>query len=375
MPDSSFHGSYPPDDVTFLLQPLAQAITVDVQEKERLIQSGERHYSEMISPERQPSVAYMQLFERAWNSNAERTAEDALRLAIMLHQSRQGEITLVSLARAGTPFGVILKRLLNSLFQRQVAHYSISIIRDRGIDTHALDLILQAHAPGSIAFIDGWTGKGIINGELQQAIGRYNRTHAVHIDPSLWVIADLAGVAEYSASASDYLIPSSILNATISGLVSRSIMPSDSEPHALHGCLYFEQLKDVDVSLRFVEDLSSRAQRLFAERFGHGAPPPLPRQPMDKAGRKTQVDALMARLMQTHKVSHINYIKPGIGESTRVLLRRAPGLLLLSAQARDADIAHLHRLAEDKNVPVTTLTDLFPYQSIAIIQDVRHDRT
>lgn len=365
MPSPSFHGSYPPDDVTFLLQPLAHALTVDVQEKERLIQSGERHYSEMISPERQPSAAYMQLFERAWNSNAERTAQDALRLAVMLHQSRQGEITLVSLARAGTPFGVILKRLLSSLFQRQVAHYSISIIRDRGIDTRALDLILQAHAPGSIAFIDGWTGKGIINGELQRSISLYNAQHNTDIDPSLWVIADLAGVAEYSASASDYLIPSSILNATISGLVSRSIMPADNSPKTLHGCLYYQHLEEVDLSLRYVDDLYQRAQSLHQNE-------PLPPRAEETSRRKARVDELMQHLMRQHKVSHINYIKPGLGEATRVLLRRAPGLLLLSEHAKDADIAHLYALAEEKNVPIIPMPDLFPYQSIAIIQDIHH---
>ena len=45
-----FSGSYDPDDVTFLLKPVRLEPTA-VAEKERLIQSGRRHYSEMISRE------------------------------------------------------------------------------------------------------------------------------------------------------------------------------------------------------------------------------------------------------------------------------------------------------------------------------------
>ncbi|MES2902001.1 MAG: cysteine protease StiP domain-containing protein, partial [Pseudomonadota bacterium] len=51
----NFSGSYRSGDVTFLLKPLAMADFVDVAEKEKLIQSGQRHYSEMLSPESLPS--------------------------------------------------------------------------------------------------------------------------------------------------------------------------------------------------------------------------------------------------------------------------------------------------------------------------------
>ena len=62
-----FHGSYRPQDVEFLLKPLAlaQAQTENVADKESLIQSGARHYSEMLTPESLPSPAYRALFTRA----------------------------------------------------------------------------------------------------------------------------------------------------------------------------------------------------------------------------------------------------------------------------------------------------------------------
>jgi hypothetical protein len=51
-----------------------------------------------------------------------------------------------------------------------------------------------------------------------------NQRYALHIDSGLYVLVDLAGVAAVAASAEDYLIPSSILNATLSGLISRSVL-------------------------------------------------------------------------------------------------------------------------------------------------------
>ena len=51
--------------------------------------------------------------------------------------------------------------------------------------------------------------------------------------------------------------------------------------------------------------------------------------------------------------SDINLIKPGIGETTRVLLRRIPWKILVAEGERQApSLAHIMRLAEEKNVPV-----------------------
>jgi hypothetical protein len=372
-----FHGSYLPSDVTFLLKPLNNATLVDVATKEKLIQSGTKHYSEMISPEQHPSATYMQLFEHAWEDNGQRAAGDLLKLAAMLNAAKQGSITLISLARAGTPVGVILKRLLESVFQRDVSHYSVSIIRDRGIDSQALNHILAlGHSQESIAFIDGWTGKGVITHELLTSITDYNQRHASHIDPSLWVLADLAGVAAHAATQDDYLIPSSILNATISGLISRSILDDSIAATDFHGCLYYEHLAPQDLSQRYVDDLYQRAKQLAQQptnAMEQQAVESTTCAPIDTPtdGRAHQVQQLMTRLMQQHGIAHINHIKPGIGEATRVLLRRTPGLLILSKHAGQ-DIAHMRTLAVEKNIPMVIDSDIAPYQAIAIIKDVHH---
>ena len=53
----SFSGSYKPEDVQFLLQPIEMAYT-PVAEKEQLIQSGQCHYSDMLSQEPAPSAKH-----------------------------------------------------------------------------------------------------------------------------------------------------------------------------------------------------------------------------------------------------------------------------------------------------------------------------
>ena len=40
-------------------------------------------------------------------------------------------------------------------------------------------------------------------------------------------------------------------------------------------------------------------------------------------------DKFISELMNEYKITNKNYIKPGIGETTRVLLRRSPDLIFL----------------------------------------------
>lgn len=357
----NFCGSYRPDDVTFLLKRLAPLPFVDVTRKEQLIQSGAKHYSEMLSPESLPSPRYLAIFRAACESNRAQMARDCLTLSALIAARRSGSITLVSLVRAGTPIGVILKHLLSRVLGREAAHYSISIVRDRGIDEVALRHILaQGHAPESIVFIDGWTGKGVISRVLEDAMDGFNQRHGTAIDKGLYVLSDLAGTAACAASSFDYLIPSSILNATVSGLVSRSVLNESIGPDDFHGCIYFAAFEEHDLSREFADSLIAEGVAL-AGRGGLRAPGP-----MDRARAATVSSEFLCATMAQHGISDVNLVKPGIGEATRVLLRRVPRLLIL----RDADapdVAHLKVLAAEKAVPVIIKADL-PYQAVSLIE-------
>lgn len=357
----NFCGSYRTDDVQFLLKRLAQQPFVDIAHKEQLIQSGARHYSEMLSPESLPSERYLHVFDTAYTANRQQMAHDCLSLAALIAERRSGEIVLVSLVRAGTPVGVILKHLLQRVMGRQVAHYSVSIIRDRGIDEVALRHILdQGHAPESLVFIDGWTGKGVISRVLLEAIDGFNRRHGLAIDAGLYVLSDLAGTAACAASSDDYLIPSSILNATVSGLVSRSVLNDAIGPGDFHGCVYYGEYEPHDRSRDFVDGLIADGIAL-ADRDG------IPRsKPIDRESVAAVSTEFLARIMSEHGITDVNLVKPGIGEATRVLLRRVPRLLIV--RDPDAtDVAHLKVLAAEKSIPVLVDADL-PYQAVSLIR-------
>ncbi len=163
-----FSGSYDPSDVLFLLKPVTMPET-SIEEKETLIQRGVRHYSEMITRESAPTEAYTRLFEAALSENQDRFAANLVNLAEWMMSTHRGPLTLVSLARAGTPVGALLKRWI-ARSGRDVMHYSVSLIRDRGIDANALTYIAGQRPVESILFVDGWTGKGVMARELRSAI-------------------------------------------------------------------------------------------------------------------------------------------------------------------------------------------------------------
>jgi hypothetical protein len=356
---SSFSGSYRQGEVQFLLRRLSGHAFVPVDEKEALIQSGRKHYSEMLSAERLPSERHLALFDEACHANRGRMAADCLRLAHLIAARRAGQVTLVSLARAGTPVGVIVRHLLERVLHRDVVHYSVSIVRDRGIDEAALRTILARHVPASIVFVDGWTGKGVIARELERSVAHFNARHRVRIDAGLFVLSDLAGAAACASSDADYLIPSSILNATVSGLVSRTVIGGDSGPDDYHGCLYYQEFAAHDRSRGFADDIVAAAMEIAAA--GELAPVPV-----DRARAAATSHACLRELAQRYAVADVNLIKPGIGEATRVLLRRVPRLLIL----RDpdaADVAHLKLLAQEKEVPVV-IDRTLPYQGVSLIR-------
>jgi Phosphoribosyl transferase (PRTase)/PELOTA RNA binding domain len=364
-----FSGSYLAEDVQFLLKPI-EIENTSIQEKESLIQTGKKHYSEMITKESLPSTRYISLFEQAFAQNQQRMAMDLIQLARKINQQKPKQIILCSLARAGTPIGVLLKRILEHYFQRDCVHYSISIIRDRGIDKNALRYILTKHSdPKSIAFVDGWTGKGIITRELHNSITEFNQQYQTEINSNLYVLNDIAGVAAVTVSFEDYLIPSSLLNATISGLISRSILNSDYiGKNDFHGCLYYADFQAHDLSQWFINEMMKSVAELV--NVDHNV---LIQQinGINKQQVHQQSTDFINQIKETYQIKNVNLIKPGIGESTRVLLRRLPNLVILK-NLESEETRHLVMLANEKKIPIVENSTM-PYQATAIIAEHKHD--
>lgn len=333
-------SSYKERDVIFLLKDITGLVKPQsTGEREKEIQAG-RHYCEMLPIEYEPTQKYMGVYREALEHYARPTALAVGALADKIMKEKGEHVVLVSLARAGTPIGILLKRYLWKKYCLEAPHYSISIIRGRGIDDNAMKFLLEQYQPGALLFVDGWIGKGAILGELKKAVASYPG-----VSSDLAVLADPANITELCGTHQDILIPSSCLNCTVSGLVSRTFLRQDIIGEKdFHGAVYYEELKDADLSYDFIHAI----EREFV----------IQKKDCEMANKEAEKDINQGleevkKIAWEFGVSDINLVKPGIGETTRVLLRRVPWKVLVRPDCRnDKSLAHIFRLAEEKNVPV-----------------------
>jgi hypothetical protein len=288
-------------------------------------------------------------------------AAEVMRLAYSIINTRPAPITLVSLARAGTPVGALLQRALSWHLHVASRHYSISIIRDRGIDEQALAFLLREHQrpAAGVVFIDAWTAKGVITEELKRSIARWNSRHPEQLKDTLYVISDIAGVADVAATYEDYAIPSGILNATVSGLVSRSILNQQVQPGQFHGCIFYDHLRQHDLSNWFLDEVEAQmdAKNVAPLSF------------VPRRQRHAQTRIYLDSWIKSYGIKSINHIKPGIAEATRVMLRRVPERLLLREPEAD-EVTHLLILAKEKEVVVEHQPNM-PFNAVAFIKTIK----
>ena len=134
-------STYQPEDVTILLKDITGLVKpLGTAEREAAIQSGV-HYSEMLPLEYRPSQAYMSIYEQALQMYSQITADAVAVVAERIWHDKNGDLALVLLARAGTSIGVLIKRYLQSKYCKDIKHYTISIIRGKGIDKNAMNHI------------------------------------------------------------------------------------------------------------------------------------------------------------------------------------------------------------------------------------------
>lgn len=327
-------SSYKKEDVCLLLKDITGLVEpLPAEERERRIQSG-MHYSEMLPLEYVPGPKYMEAYEAALKNYAAPTAAAVGTLSDRIMEEKGKDTVLVSLARAGTPAGILIRRYIQKKYNVSLPHYSVSIIRGRGIDDCAMQWLLRRYQPQRLLFVDGWIGKGAILNELKKDMAEYPG-----VSPDIAVLADPANVTRLCGTHEDILIPSSCLNATVSGLISRTFCRSDIiGANDFHGAVYYGELSESDLSYAFIEAIEKEfvMENPSKESFVSGS------------GLKEAKE-----IAEKFAVTDINFIKPGIGETTRVLLRRVPFKVLIDTECmRDPALAHILRLAEEKKVPV-----------------------
>lgn len=307
----------------------------------------------MLPLEYQPTKKYMEAYRCALENYSGTTANAIASLAEKIYAHKGKNLVLVSLARAGTPIGVLIKRYLEKKYSVLLTHYSISIIRGKGIDKNALKYILDRHQASSIQFVDGWIGKGAILTELKKELKDYPQ-----ISSDLAVVSDPANLTDLCGTHEDFLIPSSCLNSTVTGLISRTFLRRDIIGDSdFHGASYLGELADGDLTDEYLTSIEREFNFEISDKT------------QQKGASGVEV---VKQIAKVYSVDDINFIKPGIGETTRVLLRRIPWKVLINHKYRDAgELKHIIQLANEKGVPVEiSLADLGSYKVCGIIKNL-----
>ncbi len=348
-------GSYGPDDVSFLLTFLNEAYLGQFEDAE----------GEIVEREKPPDALYLQLFHSALKKYAGRVAHDIAVLAHLLRSRASDEhLAIVSLARAGTPLGVVLVRALR-LIGLDATHYSVGLCPAYGVDARALGYVLRHFRAEQVIFFDGWTAKGTVSASLRDSVIAYNKRCKVALPTRLYCLSDLAGVSAGCAGTEDYLIPSALLNATGCGLISRTFTSTKVSPpcwleehHELkevmgfHYSFFYQSLAPDDLSLIFV-DAVSKLLVAALEAVTH-----LSTESNLEAATafKQTSEQLLAYLKQKYGYA-ANLVKPGITEASRAILRRKCSVLLLNNR-HNPDVAHLLTIAEASNIKVVVDQEL-----------------
>jgi len=358
-------GSYHDDDVLFLLKDLSEVKLEDSAiNRESKIQSG-GHYSESLPIEYHPPKEYVDLFWKTLHEYKQKVALCVGIVAEQIYQLKGNNATLVSLARAGTPVGILIKRYIKMRYNVTLPHYSVSIIRDRGIDENAIHYICSKHPDGNIQFVDGWTGKGAISIELTKACKDFEQKFGIPLDDTLAVIADPGYCTTLFGTREDFLIPSACLNSTVSGLVSRTVL-NDTYigKHDFHGAKYYRNLFAEDVSNEFIDVITSEFATIWdvasatASQNNHAK---------IETGFLGMAD--VKKIQEVYAIESTHYIKPGVGETTRVLLRRVPWKILMR-DPLSPFVKHILMLAEEKGVEVVNYPDM-KYLCCGLIKSVK----
>ncbi len=358
-------GTYMGNEVSWLLTDLSgHILEAPTAERERKIQSGGEHYAESLPVEYQPNAEYQELFDEILQHSARRLAAAVGVVTELVLAERGSDVAFVSLARAGTPVGILMRRWALLRHELSRPHYSVSIVRGRGIDTVALDFLKSRYDPTKVVFIDGWTGKGAITRELVAALDEYADKTGTRFDARLAVLADPGHCVRTFGTRDDFLIASACLNSTVSGLISRTVLNrrvlgTDN----FHGAKFYRELKTADRSAVFLDAVTAQFGSVRAE----------VQRRLDALAEQDRTPtwsgmATVQRIQDRYGIATANFVKPGIGETTRVLLRRVPWRILLR-DPDDSDHRHIRLLAKTRRVPIVIDPDM-TYAAVGLIKEV-----
>jgi len=128
-----------------------------------------------------------------------------------------------------------------------------------------------------------------------------------------------------------------------------------------HGAKYYKELEKMDVSNLYIERIVTCFENVQSEIILQLQE--LPNTPITWEGMKS-----VQRIQQDFGIDNIHFIKPGVGETTRVLLRRIPWKILVNPQCIH-ELEHILLLAREKNVLIEQYSDM-SYSCCGLIKEL-----
>ena len=182
------------------------------------------------------------------------------------------------------------------------------------------------------------------------------------VSAGLAVLSDPARLAEKCGTHDDFLIASSCLNSTVSGLLSRTFYRPDLiGPEDFHGAACYPQLLGQDLTYPFIEAVEAHfPARETAE--------PCPEPEEEEEEPFTALEEV-DQICRNFSIADRNLVKPSIGEATRVLLRRMPWKILVRSLSDEEHLGHIYQLAKEKGVTLMEYP-LVHYRACGLIQSI-----
>lgn len=264
--------------------------------------------------------------------------------------ARRGpRLVLASAVRAGVPVGILMRRWMREYHGIEVDHFAMGVHRGRGVDPVALRWLADHYDPARVLFVDAWTGKGGVAQGLKASLQSPGVPDG--FSPSLAVLTDPGHCTDLYGTRDDVLLPFAGMNSKASGLVSGAV-PVLAD--AFYVARFFHESIHADLSDAFLtivtDEFAAVAKAVSADWHERTRP-----DPVDRAGERAT--EAIARRYGVEDAALL--VRPGFGETLRVLLSNYPGRLIVNREA-GADLEYILELAERRGLPIDEMPGM-PY--------------
>lgn len=157
----------------------------------------------------------------------------------------------------------------------------------------------------------------------------------------------------------DILIAGACLNATTAGLLSRAVYSREFlNEDDFYGAVFFDKLLSLDKTYDFIEKIE--------EKLDYSDSLCCDNNMTELTGVKE-----VNKIAMDYGISNIHFIKPGVGETMRALIRKSPDVILVK-DISNKYIEYIKDVANEKNIAIEKYP-LQRYNVCSIFKDANSD--